>query len=185
MTYIEGVDTSYAQGAYVPSTERFIFINASRDNRGKLESGDYYHTQVDNARAAGKVVGHYFFNGNAQTPAECAKYFVDNLYDFRDGDWLWLDSEDEPGTGTVHWVPDECSQFIEVVRKATGVIPGMYLNLDLTNRHDWSTVVNIGSPLWLADYDATTTPTVQWWPNWFCWQYTDKPLDRNKMQIGC
>jgi lysozyme len=183
MFTIDGVDTSYVQGNYKPGSESFVFVHASRANRGFLEVGDYYHAQVDNARSAGKVVGHYFFIGN-RSATECANYFVDNLYDFRDGDWLWLDSEDEPATSTVAWGPNQCLEFNEVVRKRTDVIPGMYLNRDLTKRFDWSKVVEAGSPLWLADYTGDSSDP-KWWPSWLCWQYTSNPIDRNKMQIGC
>jgi hypothetical protein len=175
---LEGVDVSYAQGNYKPGAEDFVIINASRANIG-LAVGSQYRNQVANARAAGKHVGHYFFNGNVD-PVRCANYFVDNL-SYQAGDSLWLDVEHEPSTSTVAWSPTQALAFINQVRARLGVVPGVYLNKSLMDSSDWSAVVATGAPLWIAYYNPTPPP-IRWWPTWTVWQYTSTPIDRNKAQ---
>lgn len=180
----EGVDVSWAQGNYQPGTESFVFANASRANtKAGLVVGDWYHRQIDNARKAGKDIGHYFFNGNMD-PIQCANFFVKNLYDFRPGDWLWLDTENESSTGTIAWDVPKSIAFVRKVRDLTGVTAGMYMNASVMSLYDWSPLVNIGSPLWLAYY-APTLPVIKWWPAPLVWQYTSTPIDRDRAYIGC
>lgn len=176
---LEGVDISYAQANYQPGGESFIIVNASRANVG-LAVGSWYHRQVDTARAHGKEVGHYFFNGNVN-PTTCATYFVDNLYDLRAGDVLVLDVEAEGGTGTAAWTPAQSLEFARVVYKRTGKKVGIYLNQSLMNGSDWSAVVAFGCWLWIAYYNPSP-PTIRWWPDWTMWQYTSTPIDRNRSQ---
>lgn len=175
---LEGVDVSYAQGAYHPGGEDFVICNAARANVG-LTVGSQYRTQVANARAAGKHVGHYFFNGNID-PVACANYFADHLL-YQPGDSLWLDVESEPGTNTTAWSPAQALAFINQVRTRVGVTPGIYLNRSLMDGEDWSAVVATGAPLWIAYYNPTPPP-IKWWPTWTVWQYTSTPIDRNKAQ---
>jgi hypothetical protein len=175
---LEGVDISYANGNYQPGGESFIIINASRANVG-LTVGSKYHQQVDTARAHGKEVGHYFFNGNID-PVTCANFFVDNLYDFRPGDVLVLDVEAEPGTGTRAWTPAQALAFARRVKERTGQTIGIYLNKSLMNGSDWGPVVEFGCWLWIAYY-ADNPPQISHWPDWTVWQYTSAGgLDRNR-----
>ena len=177
---LEGVDVSYAQGNYRPGPEQFVIINASRANVG-FAVGSKYAVQVANARAAGKHVGHYFFNGN-KDPIACANYFVDNLL-YQPGDSLWLDVESEGSTNTVAWSPAKALSFILKVKALLGVVPGVYLNRSLMDGSDWSAVVATGAPLWIAYYNPTPPP-IKWWPTWAVWQYTSTPIDRNKAQVA-
>lgn len=172
-----GVDISYAQGNYQPNTESFIIINASRANVG-LVVGSMYHTQVQTARAHGKEVGHYFFNGNID-PVTCANFFVDNLYDLRSGDVLVLDVESEGSTGTVAWSPAQTLAFAKQVKARTGVTIGVYLNRSLMDGADWSAVVAYGCWLWIAYYNSTPPP-IKWWPSWTLWQWTSVGVDKNQ-----
>jgi len=177
---LEGVDISYAQGDYTPGGEDFIIVNASRANVG-LVVGSYYHAQVNSARAAGKEVGHYFFNGNIDVGV-CANFFVDNLYDFRAGDVLVLDVESEGGTGTAAWNPAQAIQFAQIVKARTGQTIGIYLNKSLMTGSDWSACVAFGCWLWIAYYQDTP-PAIAYWADWTMWQYTSAGgLDRNKSQ---
>lgn len=177
---LEGVDVSYAQGNYRPGAESFVIVNASRANIG-LAVGSEYRNQVANARAAGKHVGHYFFNGNID-PVVCADYFVANLL-YQPGDSLWLDSEAEAGTGTVAWNPQKSLAFINRVKAHGLPAPGMYLNRSLMDGFDWSAVVAAGAALWIAYYNPAPPP-IRWWPTWTLWQYTSTPIDRNKAQVA-
>jgi hypothetical protein len=174
----DGVDVSYAQGNYRPGAESFVICNASRANIG-LAVGSMYRQQVANARAAGKHVGHYFFNGNID-PTICADFFVNNLT-YQAGDSLWLDVESEASTGTVAWSPTQALAFLVRVKARLGVMPGVYLNRSLMDGQNWSTVVAFGAALWIAYYNPTPPP-IKWWPDWSVWQYTSTPLDMNKAQ---
>lgn len=177
---LEGVDISYAQANYQPGGESFIVVNASRANIG-LATGSWYHRQVDTARAHGKEVGHYFFNGNI-SPSVCANYFVDNLYDLRAQDVLVLDVESEGGTNTAAWTPAQALEFARVVFARTGKKVGIYLNQSLMNGSDWSSVVAFGCWLWIAYYNPYP-PVIRWWPDWTMWQYTSTPIDRNRSKL--
>jgi hypothetical protein len=138
-----------------------------------------YRQQVANARAAGKHVGHYFFNGNID-PVRCADFFVTNLL-YQPGDSLWLDCESEASTGTVAWTPAQAAAFNARVLSHGLPVPGTYLNRSLMDGFNWSPVVAQGSPLWIAYYNPAPPP-IQWWPTWTVWQYTSTPIDRNKAQ---
>jgi lysozyme len=175
---LEGVDVSYAQGNYQPGPESFVIVNASRANIG-LAVGSRYRQQVANARAAGKHVGHYFFNGNID-PVRCADFFVTNLL-YQPGDSLWLDCESEASTGTVAWTPAQAAAFNARVVSHGLPVPGTYLNRSLMDGFDWSQVVAQGAPLWIAYYNPAPPP-IKWWPTWTVWQYTSTPIDRNKAQ---
>ncbi|AAT88140.1 hypothetical protein ATY41_03395 [Leifsonia xyli subsp. xyli] len=180
MTLLEGVDISYMQGDYTPAGEDFVIINASRANIG-LTVGSCYRAQVAGAREAGKHVGHYFFNGNLD-PVVCADFFIANLA-YEVGDSLWLDVEAEPSTNTAAWDPAQALAFLNQVKTRLGVVPGVYLNKSLMDGMDWSAVVAVGAPLWIASYNPPPPP-IRWWPTWTVWQYTSTPIDRNKAQTS-
>lgn len=176
---LEGPDTSYAQGNVDPANfpGQFAIVNASRANIG-LATGSYYHQQVDAFRRAGRHVGHYFFNGNVD-PVECANYYVNNLY-AKPGDSHWLDSESEPGTKTVAWVPDTALAFMQTVKQRIGIVPGIYLNHSLLTSHDWTRVKNFGAKLWLAWYNDTLPADIPYWGAPTIWQYTSSGYDHNR-----
>lgn len=175
----EGVDTSFWQGGYFPPARvEFVIANASRANRGFLESGTFYGQQINNARGLRKDIGHYFFNGNTD-PIECADFFVDNLYDFRKGDLIAVDVEDEASTGTVAWNPVQADRFLnraamrlEIPRTATAA----YMNRDVRGRYDWSGVWANGTRKWISSPD--TDPG-----DWDIWQYSFNPIDSNRTKI--
>lgn len=155
-------------------------LQQSRANVG-LTVGSCYRAQVALARAAGRHVGHYFFNGNLD-PVVCADFFADNLA-YVAGDSLWLDIEDEASTGTRAWSPAQALAFLNQVKTRLGVVPGVYLNKSLMDAADWSAVVAAGAPLWIASY-TPSPPPIRWWPDWTVWQYTSTPIDRNKAQTS-
>lgn len=179
MAYPEGPDVSYAQGNYIPTAQDdFVIVNASRANRGFLEVGSNYKAQVDAARKANKPLGHYFFNGNTG-PIECADFFVDNLYDFRKGDLIAVDVEDEASTGTVAWNPVQADRFLnraamrlEIPRTATAA----YMNRDVRGRYDWFGVWVNGTRKWISS--PGTDPG-----DWDIWQHTFTPMDRNYAKL--
>lgn len=81
----------------------------------------YYHQLVDRFRAAGLKIGHYYLIGLGQTPEEQARYFVENLYDFRiDEDVLAIDNEKLDSNGT-KWDDATVTRFIDEVVRLTGI----------------------------------------------------------------
>lgn len=180
MAYFQGPDVSYAQGNYIPtSLDDFVIVNASRANRGFLEVGSNYKAQVDAARKANKPLGHYFFIGNRPGPIECAKFFVANLHDFRHGDLIAVDTEDEPSTGTVAWNPVQVDMFLNYVHTALGIprtATAAYMNRDVRSRYDWSGVWANGTRKWISS--PGTDPG-----DWDIWQYTFVPYDRNYSKL--
>lgn len=177
---VSGVDLSYAQGhpnvAALPGS--FVICNASRANEGLVVGSDYVW-QADATRAAGKELGHYFFNGNVD-PTACANFFVANLHDYKPGDALVLDAESEKATNTVAWSPSKVLAFAQQVKKLTGQTIGVYLNESLMNGANWTDVVDFGVWLWLA-YPAAQLPPIHYWSHASIWQFTSTGgLDQNK-----
>jgi lysozyme len=168
---ILGVDTAHPQtGMDVASLQgAFVIANASRANVG-LAVGSDYARQVDDARRLGKETGHYFFNGN-HDPVQCADFFVTHLHDFRHGDVLALDVENEPSTSTVAWSPPKVLAFAKRVKQLTGVTVGVYLNESEMNGADWSEVVAFGCWLWLAFPGHSKLPPIKHWSHASIWQY--------------
>jgi lysozyme len=175
----EGVDISTWQGNYTPPANvEFVIANASRANNGSLQTGDHYIPQINAARALEKDVGHYFFNGNID-PAVCADFFVTHLHDFRYGELIAIDTEDEPSTGTVAWNPVQVNRFLDRVasilripRTATAV----YMNRNVRSRYDWSGVWATGTRKWISS--PGTDPG-----DWDIWQYSFTPLDLDRTRV--
>lgn len=157
-----GADISYAQGNPAASAfpGQFVIVNASRGNVG-LVVGSEYHNQVNTMRAAGKWIGHYFFNGDSNTgpsPLASANFFVANLYNHALSDVLVLDVE---STGVVAWTPAQALVFAKQVFALTGKKIGIYLNQSLL-KQDWSALVEFGCWLWMADYSGGPYPSGNW-----------------------
>jgi GH25 family lysozyme M1 (1,4-beta-N-acetylmuramidase) len=89
-----------------------------------------------------------------------AAYFLAHVGSIYGDDMLALDYEVDWGGAVVAW----CKEFLDVVRQETGVKPFIYLNLSLVRRHNWSSVISAGYPLWLAFYDSQpeTLPPTPW-----------------------
>lgn len=159
-------------------------IKASGANDDLYVAGGYA-AHVANARRVFGNVGHYFFNGPAGTPTEAANYFVDNL-DWRVGDALFLDIEEEPEAGGVPVVdiysPDEAYEFLLQVKARRGVVPALYMSEWVANNADWSKCLKLGAKIWPAKYSANTgtpgtEPVVTRWGGsggWALWQYTSR-----------
>jgi GH25 family lysozyme M1 (1,4-beta-N-acetylmuramidase) len=162
------VGTSQAGLNFNAQPGSFVIVKASGANVG-LYVAPHYRDEVDGARAAGKEIGHYFFNGN-RDPRACAEYFFANLHDFRSGDVLVLDIEGERSTSTGAWSASQALAFATRVKELTGVSVGIYLNLSLMRGDNWAALVALGCWLWIA-YPGSE-PSIAWWPTWTMWQYT-------------
>lgn len=147
---------------------------------GGSDSGTYtdanYLTNVAGARTYGKHIGHYWFNG-AGDPAADANYFVGALSQYRTEDFLILDVE-SGGTGTP-WTPAKVLTFFQTVKASkTSARMMVYMSEATTDAYDWTSVVNYGVKLWVANWGSnsgslpSTKPTPSHWSSYTLWQYT-------------
>lgn len=135
-----------------------------------------YATQLAGARAAGLLVGHYWFNGamNGLTPESSADYYAQNI-DLYEGDIIALDVEDETDTGTKAYTSEEAHAFAKrlVENLGEGLHLGVYGNDTVWASGDWSWIEEEGHWRWPADWGANdgnvgTAPAEPW----AIWQYT-------------
>lgn len=174
-----GIDVSMYQsginyGAARAGGWEFCIVKAGGSNNGRYVATGYAG-HVSGARAAGMGIGHYWFNGTGD-PATDAHFFVDNLYDYRAGDLLVLDIENEGGMPG--WAPGQAAAFVDVVKARTGQAPMLYMSSSVTRQSDWQGLVDRGCKLWVASYGRNdgapgTVPTGlgAWGDNWTIWQY--------------
>lgn len=147
---------------------------------GGANNGVYHSSshpiQTANARAAGLLVDHYWFNGRAASFAEQARVIAGA--GILDDELLWWDVESE-GAAKPRWAPAEVVSAA-VALEAAGIPvtrQGIYLNQSDTFSADWQPVVKLGLPLWLANYGANNgqisgEPLANHWKDVALWQYT-------------
>lgn len=141
-----------------------------------------YVAQLAAARAAGLLVGHYWFNGreNGLTPTTSAQYMAEHA-DVAEGDVLALDVEREDDTDTDAYTPDEVLEFVAALADAkpsTGDPLVVYASESVVTSQDWSEVAATGAGLWVASWggnDGTIPaedPDPGDWGSWDIWQYS-------------
>lgn len=168
----EAVDVSWPQGNYQPGPEALVFVGASSADGGTLFVQHTYAMQVDNARRAGKQVGHYFFNG-AVDPLTCADYFVAHLHDYRPGDLIALDVESSGRGKVAPWTPSQALIFRDWVAAHLGISAiGMYGSISVMSAPGWGSVEHAGAWLWLAWPGLESQIRLGEWSRWSMWQYT-------------
>lgn len=101
---------AYAQGA------RTTYIKLGGDNIPRYVSGSYAG-RVDQARAAGLRVGHYWITGG-HDPVAAAQFFVRNLRNVQPGDYFVLDNE-ALDDGNMYG-DGEAAQWIATVQSLVG-----------------------------------------------------------------
>lgn len=160
-----GSDTSWPQGPKFVGPPTFQIVAAVSGDSVTSDSGRFvqktYHSQVDAARAAGREIGHYMFNG--WDPVSMAEFFVANLYDFRAGDTLWTDVERQ-SNGSAQWSPAQTRLANATVKSLSGVLPGDYINQSTMKSVNWEPNVAAGELLWLAA-PGNSNPAVTQWPS--------------------
>lgn len=154
--YQSGVNWSQVKGAgYIAS-----YIKASG---AQIQTGVYvdrlYHKHVQDVRAAGMGVGHYFFNGDALSPTGCADYFVANL-EYHAGDRVGLDIENDGRQAP--WSPSKALEFAGRVKQKLGIVPDIYLNWSGVNGSNWQSLKDAGCRLWFA-YPGPTPTNLRYW----------------------
>lgn len=168
-----GIDISRWQGNIdVSGADSFVIVKAGGSDVGYAYSDSQYDNNVAKARAAGKAVGHYWFNGYNDGATD-ADYFVDNLYGYEPGDPLVFDVEggfESPG---------KAYAFLSEVRNRLGSDANIYVYMSssVTCGYDWSSIVALGAKLWVANWGAnngvrSTDPSVCYWGGWTIHQYT-------------
>lgn len=168
----EMLDISYAQGgisaaafASMTDIDRVVLRAARAD--GKLAQDSVYAGNVDHARAAGKKIGHYFFNGRTVDVATAARYFCDQVK-YQPGDILVIDVESEGAMP--RYSAAETLAFAQIVQARFGVWPWVYMSQSVTREDNWAAVAAV-CPLWVASYSAKLGPIAPW-PTYVAWQYT-------------
>ena len=174
----QGVDTSIWQhpgGAPIDwktaagAGTSFAFIKATD---GVSPGNDFYETDVEQARAAGIVVGSYHKAHPAQDATQQARVFARQLQSVG-GPQLppVLDIEIDEGLSPAQLVT-WTRTFLTETQRLTGRTPIVY-----TYRYFWllkmgNTTEFTSYPLWIAEYGKPepTFPLVGGWTEWTFWQ---------------
>lgn len=165
-------DISRWQGTWQDTGEPIVMIKI-----GGGDDGLYYDSQANNnynqAKAAGKHVGGYWFIGWTAGPAQEASFYVRGMMPFTENDVYALDIESGsvPVPGNA---PDYVAQMVDYIHSQTGVWPLLYMNLSTLNAHNWdSLLANCG--LWLADWAVSPDATIPTNHTYVMQQYSDGP----------
>lgn len=173
-----GIDVGTSQSAmdYLVARSngfQFCVVKAGGSNDGTHAqyTAPYYTAEVDAARAAGFLVGHYWMSGWGD-PATDAAYFVAHLHDHRAGDPLMLDVEGADGSPV--WTDAQTATFLRAVTSALGVTPFFYTYSALLTSRTWPQTQASGAKLWIADRTSPAgSPKIGTaYPTWAIHQFT-------------
>ena len=150
----------------------------------KATQGDRYVNPdcdrvVQQSLRLGKATGVYHFADVNKSAATEADFFVRNTRGYI-GKGVMPILDWEPRTP---WRTDWARQWLDIVQRAYGVKPLVYMSLSTENGYDWSGVVKGDYGLWLAGgwyYNTVLTkdqaPKPYWrlrnWSHAAMWQYT-------------
>lgn len=152
-----GNDISHYQGDVNYDTLKnncqFIIVKASEGNYYKDTKLDRNKSE---ARRVGMILGYYHFArpSHGTSGQQEADYFLQTIGDFKEGELLALDYEDNWGGDVVAW----CKAFLDRIREK---VPGYNALIYLNESHmtkNWKPVIDAGNGLWIAKY--TYSPTV-------------------------
>lgn len=190
---LESVDVSWPQGNYHPGAEAGVFVAATSGDGGTNFVQDTLAEDVANARAAGKEVAFYHFNGpEALDPVASARFFWAAIKPyFRDGDLTALDVESSSGGKVPHVSPGWALAFQTEVARLRGLSTqaarvGTYGNRSDMRQPGWGAVEASGSWLWLAAPGGypENTPVGEW-SHWTMLQYSSAGgIDRDQSQLS-
>ncbi|NUT34615.1 MAG: peptidase M23 [Hamadaea sp.] len=155
-SYIYGIDvgTSQANLDFLAARSagfRFCVVKCGGSNDGTHlpYTSPYYTREVDAARAAGFLVGHYWMTGWGTAAGDSA-YFLSHLHDYRAGDPLMIDVEGVDGSPV--WTDAQTAAFINAVKAGLGATPFLYTYSSLLTSRTWTQTQATGAKLWIADY---------------------------------
>lgn len=140
----------------------------------------YCDGEFQEALKLGKKLGVYHFARNTLNSAEAeANYFIKNTKGYIGKAVPVLDWEDKK-TSDVAWA----LKWLQLVEKAYGCKPLIYMSEAVVNAYNWSSVANGNYGLWVAKYadyvpdynfnmaGAGKAPSVKWWSTIALWQWT-------------
>jgi peptidoglycan hydrolase-like protein with peptidoglycan-binding domain len=152
---------------------QFCVVKSGGSNDGTHVpyTSPYYISQVDAARAAGFLVGHYWMSGWGSAAGDAA-YFLAHLHDYRAGDPLMIDVEGADGSPV--WTDAQAAAFINAVKSSLGVTPFLYTYSALLTGRTWPATQATGAKLWIADYGAPMgSPRIgSAYPTWAIHQFS-------------
>ncbi|MEX0169800.1 GH25 family lysozyme [Streptomyces sp. LMG1-1-1.1] len=153
---------------------RFCVVKSGGSNDGTHlpYTSPYYVRQVDAARAAGFLVGHYWMTGWGAASTD-AEYFLAHLRDYRAGEPLMVDVEGVDQSPV--WTDAQTAQFIDIVKARLGTTPFLYTYSSLLQSRSWPLTIATGAKLWVADYVAAAgSPRIGTaYPSWAIHQFSD------------
>ena len=140
----------------------------------------YCDGEFQEALSLGKKLGVYHFARNTKNSADAeANFFINNTKGYIGKAIPVLDWEDS-NTSDVAWA----LRWLQLVEKAYGCKPMIYMSESVVNAHDWSAVANGDYGLWCAKYrdnipdynwnmaSAGSKPSVKYWKVMALWQWT-------------
>jgi hypothetical protein len=166
-----------------------VFVAATSGDGGKLFTQATLAEDVSLARAAGKEVGFYHFNGPTD-PVAAAEYFWAAIAPyFRSGDLTALDIESSSGGKVAAQSPAWAAAFLTRLAQLRGVSfaasrPGIYGNRTDMRAAGYGSLERAGAWLWLAAPGGypENTPIGEW----SCWTIlqfsSDGGIDRDESQ---
>ena len=169
-----GHDISRWQGAInVNALGSFVIVKAGGSDIGYYYTDPMYVRNAKAVRAAGKQLGHYYYNGYAD-PTAAANSFVNGLVSYRTGDPLVYDAEESRFVS-----PAKVMAWVQQVRSRLGADANVYVYMSssVTRAYNWSSVAASGVKLWVANYGSNNgayhgSPSVAYWDKWLIHQYT-------------
>lgn len=169
----------------------FVIIKATEGKSYVDPSCDTFFQQ---ALKLGKKLGVYHFANNSDNTAEEeANWFINNTKGYIGKAIPVLDWEDNVKSD-VAWA----LKWLQLVEKAYGCKPLIYMSESTVNSYDWSSVANANYGLWVAKYrdkdidynydmsNAGKSPAVNYWKFYALWQWTDVGrLDGYNSNLDC
>jgi LysM repeat protein len=169
-----GHDISRWQGTInVSALGSFVIVKAGGSDIGYYYTDPMYARNAKAVRAAGKQLGHYYYNGYAD-PTGAANSFVNGLVSYQPGDPLVYDAEESRFVS-----PAKVQAWVQQVRARLGSNANVYVYMSssVTRAYNWSSVAASGVKLWVANYGRNDggyhgSPSVAYWDRWLIHQYT-------------
>lgn len=183
---LQSVDVSWPQKSYQPGGESGVFVAATSGDGGTLFTQSTFAVDVANARAVGKEVGFYHFNG-PQDAAASADYFwsVIAAY-YRPGDGVGLDIESYNGGTAPAQSPAWAAAFLtRLGQHIAGLHALVYGNRSVMSQAGWGALQAAGHFLWLAAPGGypENTPIGEW-SKWTILQFSSAGgVDRDESEL--
>lgn len=184
---IGGVDLSKWQGTadfqqIKHAGKHYVFIKATQ---GTTDIDPDYKKNIENARAAGLLVGSYHFYMTDDMPEAQFANLSEHL-SLQPGDLPPVVDIESLSRNSLPDKAAKLKQFLFLLEQRYGVKPIIYSGESFANQY----LSGFDQyPLWLAEYNQDRTPQLPLdWRNWTFWQYTQSgrvagvngPIDLNR-----